>query len=373
MILSTLQRTAHKLYASGVSYEYVSGPGVGKSSVVREVARQQSIVLKVPFGFMVMICSGMDPADVRGFIFPLKGEDGELMARFTRPIVFPNLFNIEVYVDGALIEDYDGPLPECGIVFLDEFGQAEMEVQKPLGQYLLDGRIGEYKLKPGWVRWAASNRIEDRSGVVKRAMFLQNRMGIINIEPNLPAWEDWAMRKGLHPLIVSFANRHPDHVFKDFIPKEPGPFCTPRSLELTNNALMSLRDKGHGDTRLPDDDVATEVVSGLVGNGTMTVLMTHLRLANDLPEISDVAKHPMTAKIPSRIDARYVMALTLPHHIDRKNAGAFISYMSRPEMDKEMQILFVTNCIRRGPEALNNPEFQKWVTTNKDLALVAFG
>ena len=65
------------------------------------------------------------------------------------------------------------------------------------------------------------------------------------------------------------------------------------------------------------------------------------------------------------------MAMTLPHHLNRKNGGAFVKYVSR--VDDELQILFVTNSIRRGPEALNVPEMQEWVTKNKKLALVAFG
>lgn len=371
MNLGDFLRSFPKFHAAGTALELLSGPGVGKSSAMYQGAASLSAHLKEPVGVYTMICSGLDPADVRGFLFPLKQDDGGLAARFTRPTVFPSDWNVDVYVDGKLVPDYQGGVPRTGILFLDEFGQAEIEVQKPLGQLLLDKRIGEYLLPDNWVVWAASNRLEDRSGVVKPLMFLQNRRKQISIEADYSIWEDWAMRNDVHPLIVSFAKRHPTLVFRDSIPKDPGPFTTPRSLVLCGGDLMALRTKAHGETRLPDDHIALEVVQGWLGEGTQPTFMSHIRLANDLPEIEDVAKNPKTTKVPERIDARYVMAMTLSHHITRKNGGAFVTYVSR--LDQELQILFVTNAIRRGPDALNVPEFQKWVQTNKDLALIAFG
>jgi len=371
MIISHFLRNFEALFISRVSLELISGPGVGKSSSIHQGAGALSRRLKAPVGVMTMICSGLDPADVRGFLFPLKGESGELMARFTRPSVFPSPWNVDVYVDGARVPDYDGELPQHGIVFFDEFGQADNEVKKPLGQLILDHHIGEYRLPEGWVTWMASNRVQDRSGVVKELMFLQNRRMQIAIEPSYEAWEDWAMRQGIHPLVVSFAKRQPSYVFREEVPKEPGPFCTPRSLVLCGQTLLSLRRDEHGTTRLPDDHIATEVVQGWLGDGTMPVFMSHIRLANDLPEIDDVAKNPKTLKVPERVDAQYVMAMTLAHHITKKTAGAFITYINR--FDKELQILFATNAVRRGPDVLNVPEFKTWISVNKDLALIAFG
>lgn len=371
MIISDAIRVAPKLYDSGISYEFVSAPGVGKTSMVYAAAAKLSVTLGVPFAVVTIILSQFESTDIRGFLFPLKGDQGDLLARFTKPSIFPEKWNVKVWVDGALIPHYDGPVPDHGFLFFDEFAQADLDVQKPVSQLLLEGGVGEYYLPKGWSRWAASNRKEDRSGVVKRAMFLQNRVCTINIEPSLKAWEDWAMRAGIHPLVISYAMRHPSPLFDGVVPQSEGPFLTPRSLCLLETALLSLRDKEHGDTHLPDDHIAVEVAEGLIGPGATPIFMTHIRLANDLPDIADVAKNPKTAKVPDRIDAKYIMAVTLPHHLTRKNGGAFVTYVGR--LDKELQILFVTAAIRRGPEALNVPEMQQWVTQNKDLALVAFG
>src|SRR5690606_40622459 len=52
--------------------------------------------------------------------------------------------------------------PEVGLLFLDELGQASHDVQKPAAELLLHRQVGSYKLPPGWIVVAATNR-ESRS------------------------------------------------------------------------------------------------------------------------------------------------------------------------------------------------------------------
>jgi hypothetical protein len=371
MLINEFQRLGPKWYLMGTALELISGPGVGKSTVVRDIARALSKDYGT-FAIITMILSGLDAPDIRGFLFPFRDENDDFYARFTRPTVFPNKWNVEVFVNGELVLKYDGPVPERGILFFDEFGQAEIDVQKPTGQLLLEGRIGEYYLGDGWARWAASNRMEDRSGVVKPLAFLQNRRKIIEIEPAYPPFEDWAMHNGVHPLIISFAKQHPNLVFRPEIPKEPGPFSTPRSLVLCGNDLMHLRDESHGDMRLPDDASAIEVMSGWLGQGTMPTLLNHLKMANELPTLEDVVANPAKCKLPGTTPARYVMAMMLAHHVNKKNAAAFITYISRIQ-EKEIQILFAVNTSRRNQDVITTPEFQQWLAENAQLALIAFG
>jgi hypothetical protein len=360
-----------KLHKAGTSLELRGGPGGGKSSIMHQGCAALSIATGVPVGCYTMVVSGMDPADIRGFLFPIKNEDGSLHARFTRPTVFPSHWNTKVYINGVVDPNYNGVEPEFGVVFFDEFAQAEVEVQKPLAQVILDKQMGEYQLSDRWVVWMASNRLQDRSGVVKQLAFIENRRKIYELEIGYGPWEDWAIRAGVHPLIISFAKAYPHLVFLDAVPKAGGQYTTPRSLVKTGVDLMAFRDTNMPIERLPDDKLAHETVIGWLGEGTAPIFMSHIRLANDLPTLESVARSPMEAKCPTRPDAQYVMAMTLAFHINKKNGAAFIKYMSR--MGKELQILFVTNAVRRAPETLNVPEFQKWTEVNKDLALIAFG
>ena len=370
MNLTEFHNSAPALYRSGTALELISGPGVGKSSVMHQVAAFLSKYLGVPFGIVSLIMSGRDPMDVRGFLMPLKSE-GTVEAKYSRPSIFPSPWNIDVYVDGARDTDWQGGIPEHGILFLDEFGQADHEVQKPMGELLLEGHMGEHKLGKGWVVWAASNRTGDRSGVVKELAFLTNRRKVLNIEAQYDPWEAWAMRNHVHALTIGFAKRHPQEVFKEEVPSKPGPFCTPRSLVLCSQDLEAMRTEEHGDMRLPDDHIALEVATGWLGEGTAPQYMQFVRLANDLPELDDIVRKPDTTMVPERLDARFVIAMMLGHHASKDNMGAVLTYIER--IDKELQMLFVSSVGKRNPKALATREFSAWNAKNTDLTLASLG
>ena len=362
---------APKFYASRLSLELVSGPGVGKSSSIYAIAANMSKILGKPFGISTHILSGMDPVDIKGFMMPVK--DGAVAdVRFTAPPIFPKRWNCDVYVNGELDKGFAGT-PDHGILFLDEFGQADAEIQKPCGQVMLDRRIGEYEMPEGWVVWAASNRIEDRSGVVKPLMFIQNRRMVIEIEPSYAAFQDWGFKTGLHPLALSFAKQHAGVVFKESVPKNPGPFATPRSLVLCTQQLEFLRTPGMKDIELPDDHISAEVVKGWLGEGTLPIFMTHIRLANDLPDIDDILEKPTTTPIPERLDARFILTTSLSIHAsDNKKARKILKYISR--IDEELQTLFVQAVIKRDASVFSDREsgFPEWASKNKDLVMAAY-
>lgn len=368
MNLTEFRAAAPAFYQSRTALELVSGPGVGKSSIMYAVAALMSKQLGKPFGIVTQILSGMDPTDVRGFLFPIKTE-GALESRFSAPSIFPKSWNVEVYVNGELDREYNGPVPDHGILFIDEFGQAEQDVQKPMGQVLLDRRIGEHTLPDGWVVWAASNRMEDRSGVVKSLAFLQNRRKVLTIEAQYQPWEDWAVRNGIHPLVIGFAKRHPAEVFRESVPKDPGPFCTPRSLVLCHNDLMAMRTAEHGSARLPDDHIAGEVVAGWLGAGASSLFMQYTRLANDLPELEDIIKKPNDTEVPTKIDARFVLAMMLAHHSEKSSISPILTYMER--LDEDLQVLFVTSVSRRDPMLLTDVAFSKWLKKHSGITFSA--
>lgn len=380
MQINAFRAIAPKLYTTGNAIEVVGGPGIGKSSIMRDVAADLSA--DEPFGLVTYILSQMDPIDMRGFVFPMKAEDskGELTARTTKPIIWPEKHNVEVFYRGSLVvrngavldESYDGPLvPEKGILLLDEFAQSQQDMQKAAAQVILDKRIGEFTLPEDWVVWAAGNRSKDRSGVQKRLAFVRNRMCEVEIEPSFVGWQGWANKHGVHPLTITFAKRYPAHVFREEVPKEDGAFCTPRSLVLCSANLEDLRDSSHSEMHLPDGEAALEIAKGWLGEAVTVDFMSHIRIGNDLPEMEDVAKRPDTTPVPERPDAQFVMANMLAHHVSKDNANAFLDYMKR--LGVEMQVLFIESATHRNPMILGLRDYQRWMSANQELSLAAIG
>eukprot|EP00919_Chromeraceae_sp_WS-2016_P001348 GHVR01003399.1.p1 GENE.GHVR01003399.1~~GHVR01003399.1.p1 ORF type:complete len:402 (+),score=46.10 GHVR01003399.1:685-1890(+) len=355
------------------------GPGMGKTEATYGFAADMSSKTGMPFGLVTAIISGMDPVDLRGVFIPMKADDGSAIVRATKPAIWPSAYNVDIFVDGKKLNKAETRshikehgMPDQGTLFIDEFSQADTDLQKVAAQIMLDRRIGEHVLPDGWSVVAAGNRTEDRAGVVKTLSHVQNRMCEINVEPDYEAWQDWAFKNEVHPLTIGFAKSNAGEVFRQSVPKEQGPYCTPRSLVLCTKVLMSMKPKGMSENQLPDDHIAAEIIKGWMGEGVLPKFISHIRLANDLPEVEDIIKNPTTTKVPDRLDARFVMCTSLAVHAkDAKKTRPILAYIER--MDVELQTLFVQGVVARNPQALAVREFGQWVQRNQKLILAANG
>lgn len=338
------------------SVELQAGPGIGKSEGVRELTElpedTRDKVTSIPktlgletFGFKPFFLSTLEQPDVRGFGLPSKDSDGTPIMTFTSAPWMPRAGE-----------------PKNGIIFLDEFRQAGHDVQKPAAELLLNGSVGDSKLPIEWMVVAASNREKDRSGVQRELAFISNRRMLINIDPNLPAWVEWAERPGndIHWAAIAFAKNSPGDVFKDEIPVEPGPFCTPRSLVQASYLIGQL-----------PDAMMTEACVGLLGEGTGAKFMAFLRVAESLPDFDDIVKKPDTAPVPDedRPDAQYATMQMVAHRADKDTAAPAFTYLQR--MPREFQVSGLQSVLRKTPEIVQSKGFTDWLRKNKDLVASA--
>ncbi len=377
--MAALQRE-HR--ANGVYLE--SGPGIGKSEGVFQAAEDLGRRLGEPVGVVQFMLATISSVDVRGFMLPVKNTGVGLDTIFSTPPWFPTKANTWVFVDDGTPDgrwfrpnERDGDTPRVGILFLDEFAQAEDEVKKPAAELIYKGNVGTCELGLGWRVVAAGNRLKDRSGVLRELMFIINRRMRLSIDPSLPAWLTWANGQKPehrpHYLTISFAQKNPDIVFKDAVPEGNEPFCTPRTLCLLDKDLMALRsadDEARG--RMPTDSLAREVAAGWIGGAAAAQFFTHLKYADELPDLDEVERAPTKAKVPQARDAQMVAAYMLAHNIHEKNAGPLMTYIER--LNIEMQALAVRAVTSQG-ERLKvlcaHPSYVKWLMKNKELIVAS--
>lgn len=153
-------------------------PGVGKSAVVAQVARESQLA------FVDVRISQLAPTDLRGL--PVVG-DG--VARWLPPEFLPR--------------------SGVGVLFLDEINMAPPVIQGIAQQLILDRRIGSYVVPEGWFIWAAGNRKEDRAGVFDMPAPLANRFVHLEVAPDLDSFRAHAVTRGLHESIVAFLSYRP--------------------------------------------------------------------------------------------------------------------------------------------------------------------
>ena len=370
----------HGERANGVHLE--SGPGIGKSDGVAQYAEDLAKETGRPVGLVTFMLATIASVDVRGFMMPVKLPGGTLDTVFSTPPWFPTHANTAVVEpNGAWHTAGSWPreqaVPEVGVLFLDEFSQAEDEVKKPAAELVYKGTVGTTALPKGWRVVAAGNRLSDRSGVMRELMFIVNRRCKLSIDASLPAWLNWASAqapgKRPHYLAMSFAQKNPDIVFKDSVPEGSDPFCTPRTLCLMDRDLMALRsDEDERKDRFPTDALAREVMAGWIGGASAAQLMTHIKYADELPDMADIIKDPNKAKLPPNRDAQMVAGYMLAHNVDEKTAGPVIKYIKRLQI--EMQVLAMRSIGAQQDRArtiVSQPEYVQWLMQNKDLIVAS--
>jgi len=158
-------------------------PGIGKSSLVRQVAEEKGIEL------IDLRLSLLDAVDLRG-IPSVKGEK----CFWTRPPFLPD--------EGE------------GILFLDELNTASPAVQNSALQLVLDRRVGEHKLGDGWYIIAAGNRREDSSLVFQLPDPLLSRFVHLEVSVDVDEWLSWAVKGGIDERVIGFIKFRPELLLK---------------------------------------------------------------------------------------------------------------------------------------------------------------
>lgn len=345
------------LAEAGVSIELESSPGRGKSSFVEQMVRKLSARDNEEWGFAVAFLATYIPVDLMGM--PFKGEktiDGETFT--VTDLAMPPWF---ITRSGKPISHY-----KRGILLLDEYGQGEPDVKRASADLLLNKRLGPWIVPEGWIVVAASNKASDRSGVTKSFDFVINRRMAISISDDIESWLSWADENDIHPIIKTFTRDNTDIVFAPGVPKEQGPWCTPRSIVMAGRILCQLA-KSKGTDLLPTDSIANELVAGMIGPAAGAQLQATIMLQHEMPAYEDIIAKPNEVKVPEKPDAQMLVCYTLASRVTAKDAVPVLTYVDR--MPKDLALTFATAAVKRDPKLTASPGFLKWI--GKNAALIA--
>jgi hypothetical protein len=279
-------------------------PGVGKSSIVRSIAKQKKLEL------LDVRASLLDPTDLRGIPTVEKGK-----AKWCPPSFLPS-----------------DPKSK-GLLFFDELNAAPPLVQASLYQLTLDRCVGEYRLPDGWSILAAGNRAEDRSVTFRMPAALINRFVHLDYEVDFEDWRDWAVVNKMHPLVVGFLSTRRELLFN--MEKPDKPFPTPRSWEMVSDILNSQ-------DSFKD---CQDIILGVVGEGAMMEFIGYCESAISEEIIEKIIADPSSAKLPKKLGDQYALISYLSFNLDKKDVqkGAEV-LLSR--LAPELGVLLLRNCLK---------------------------
>lgn len=215
-------------------------PGVGKSQLVAQAARIHGVAV------IDLRLSQLEPSDLRGIPY----REGSRV-EWAPPSALPDA-------------ERHGPR---GFLFLDEITSALPSVAAAAYQLILDRRLGDYQVPPGWAIIAAGNRLSDRGVVYAMPAPLANRFAHVELQPDIDDWLAWAQQAGLDARLRAFLADNPRWLF-DYDPDlRPLAFPTPRAWAFVDRALRKFGD---------DAQLLPSAVAGCVGEAAANALLGFL-------------------------------------------------------------------------------------------------
>ena len=315
-------------------------PGVGKSQIIAGIARAHGVRL------IDIRLSQMEPTDLRGVPFR-KGD----LVEWSVPALLP---------DAARHG-------ERGILFLDEITSASPTVTAAAYQLILDRRLGEYRVPPGWVIFAAGNRYGDRGLTYVMPTPLANRFTHYEIDANLDDWVDWAHACGIDPRVIAFLRFRPDLLFEFNPAANPVAFPSPRSWEYVHRALVKFGDA---------PELLPAALQACVGPAASVEFKAYADNMGELPDI-DAIVDGRSLQVPPGIDLQYGVAAALVRRAvqvrELPHAGVVYGHIlayARRFPQREMGVMLVTDLHRSiGRPLISVPQFADWAASITDLML----
>lgn len=317
-------------------------PGVGKTDIVSQATKEASARLIISHPVV------SDPTDFKGL--PFADADGKT-ARFLPFGDLAELSNAQ----------------EETVFFLDDLGQAPASVQAACMQLILARRINGHTVSNNVTFIAATNRREDKAGVMGILEPVKSRFAsILELIPDVNQWRQWALSAGLPMELIAFIGFRPSLI--DGFKATQDLVNTPSPRTIHNIGKLMLAGT--------PSDLEFPLFSGAAGEGFSTEFLAFLRIYRNLPNPDLVLMQPGSAEIPTDPATLYALCGALAARASDQNFARLIEYANRLSQEEhggmkhgEFSLMLITDILQSKPELKNTKAFIDWSVKHADLLI----
>ena len=326
MKASNITKVIDKLIDKKLPVFVWGAPGIGKSSIVKQIAEQKGLM------FLDLRLSLLDPTDLKGIPF-FNAETKEGV--WAKPSFLPS--------------DPDSK----GILFLDEINTAPPAVQASAYQLILDRKVGEYELPKGWSIVAAGNRENDRGVVYKMPPPLANRFVHFEMEVDFEDWKAWAYQTGIESAIIAYLAYDKSMLFTFDPTSSEKAFATPRSWEYVDSIIKSGI----------DTELILDSISGAVGREAAVGYSSFKKVMRQLPELNTILDGTLTEHNEDDPKVLMALAIGLVNALQENPSDEAIEHVLdfSLQMPGEFAIMLVKDMQQNGLDVEGSAVWSEWV------------
>lgn len=235
---------------SAINYalKIVGHPGVGKSSVVRQVASERN------FLFIDTRLAFKENIDLGGY--PVPDHSSKKMIYYRPRFIPPE----------TVPEENEGIL-----WFLDESNRAHPTVIQTLFQIITEHTCGEHQLPKKTSIILAGNLGENDNTTITEFddSALDGRLAIFHLRPSAKEWLKWAHESEIHPSVIHYISLFPERLWdeKNIHPNPRGWHQVSQTITtsyglVTEEELKAYLDQGQGS---PLEKIITSLIGDIAG------------------------------------------------------------------------------------------------------------
>ena len=204
----------------------LGAPGLGKTEIVRQVAEEQGLAL----------VSYSITHHTRQSLLGLP--------RLVEGVAEGRTVSMTEYTMSEIVADIYRTGRDRGILFLDEFNCASESIRPVLLQLLQDKAFGPHKIPDGWMLVLAGNPPAYNRSAADLDPVSADRMRMVHVKPDYPVWRDYAVGHGVHPMVLTYLDLHPEDFYCCRQEDDGMALVTARAWEDLSCVLQALEGEG---------------------------------------------------------------------------------------------------------------------------------
>jgi hypothetical protein len=232
----------------------------------------------------------------------------------------------------------------------DDLIQAPPAVQAALMQLVHPNcrQLGGKKLSPKVRILGCTNRRQDRAGGAGFIEPLKQRFVAFSLETDHLEWTNWALKNALNPYVAAYLRWRPGHLLVEQPSADLTGSPNPRAWEWVSRILAAGLTSG----------ALAETMIGVLGEAVASEFLSFLRIADSLPDLSQIATDPDRVTVPSDPVTLYAAVGSLLSLSEQVPFDLVIRYLER--LPEEYQVLFATFAASKGAAICDSQSFAGW-------------
>ena len=208
----------------------LGAPGIGKTAIMEQIAQELGVAL-VSYSM-----THHTRQSALGLPYITEKEYGG------------RKYSVSEYTMSEIIASVYDTMEESGIregiLFLDEINCVSETLAPSMLQFLQYKVFGRHQVPEGWVIVTAGNPPEYNKSVREFDVVTLDRLKILEVEPDLRIWREYARERSIHPAVTNFLDLKKEYFYSMEMTTKGRSYATARGWEDLSQMLFLYEEEG---------------------------------------------------------------------------------------------------------------------------------